>query len=153
MGRVYTVQFNGVSLSDPVDLFEFSPAANKPIKLLGVVVTQGSGTTNAQFTATIQRRTGSPTSGSGGTTPTIISASTASAAAGFAAEANNTTRASAGTQQILHSEGFPAQGGFAYWPPPGPKPIAINGELLIVGLETDPAAVTFNATAYVEELT
>lgn len=153
MPRQYYVPFDNVSVSAAQDLLELTPADDKPIKLVSFVCSFAESETNEQLRGTIQRRTGAYTSGSGGGTPTIVPVNTIMTAAGFAAERNNTTRATGGTQQILHAEGFPSQGGWQFVPMPGFEPVAIQGEALIVGLETAPgSATTMSGTALVEEL-
>ncbi len=153
MSRVYSVQFNDVAVTVAQDLFELVPADDKPVRLLGAVITCKETETNEQFTCTVQRRTGAFTSGSGGSTPTAIKRSSSDAAAGFAVEANNTTRITSGAAEVYHVEGWPSQGGFAYWPLPGTEITVTQVEALVVGLEVAPAASTkFNGVIYVEEL-
>lgn len=153
MAREYTVQVTNVSISAAQDLLELIPADDKPIELVGVFVTVYNSETNEQMTCTVQRRSGAFTSGSGGSTPTPVPINSVAAAAGFTAEANNTTRATGGTGVTLHAEGWPSQGGWAFQPLPGFEPKAIQGEILVVGLEVAPGAATnFNITAYVREL-
>lgn len=153
MPRTYFLAFNGVTISAAQDLFEVSPASNKPVKLISAVVTVDSDETNQQLKCTVQRRTGSPTSGSGGSTPTAYKVASADASAGFSVEANNTTRASGGTQEVLHAEGWPSQGGWAYKPIPEEQPVFIDTELLIIGFEVAPTAgIAMSGSLVVQEL-
>lgn len=153
MARIYTVQFNNVSVSAVQDLFELTPADDKPIELVSLVVSDYNAETNEQRTIQIARRSGAFTGGSGGSAPTPVKVSSPDAAAGFTAEVNNTTQATGGTEEILHSEGYPSQGGMAFTPIPGCEPRAIQGEALVVKLLVAPgAATTMNGTAYVREL-
>jgi hypothetical protein len=153
MSRVYSVQFNNVAVTVAQDLFELTPADDKPIELIAAVVTVRDSETNEQFTCTVQRRSGAFTGGSGGSAPTPVKASSIDTAAGFTAEVNNTTRATGGTQEILHAEGWPSQGGWGFTPTPGAEPRAIQGEALVIGLENAPGASTnFNGTVWVREL-
>ena len=153
MGRVYYAQFNNVAVTAAQDLFEILPAGEKPVKLLSCIVSVYDSETNEQFTCTVQRRISTPTSGSGGSAPTIYRVNTHDAAASALVEANNTARASGGTQQILHAEGWPSQGGWGFTPLPGTEPIAVSGELLAIGLENNPSAsVAMNGSIVFEEM-
>ena len=152
MPQIYTVQVNNVAVTAAQDIFEISPADDKPIELVDVVVTCRDTETNEQFTCTIQRRSGAFTSGSGGSTPTPAPRAIGDRSVGFSAEANNTTRATGGTQEVLHAEGWPSQGGFAFAPIPGKEFAAKQAEALVVGLENAPGASTnFNATITIRE--
>lgn len=150
---VYYVQFNNVTVSQAQDLFELVAASNKPIELVSATITVDSDETNQQLKCSVQRRTGAYTSGSAGSTPTVQKRATGDPTPGVSAEANNTTRASGGTQEILHMEGWPSQGGWSFVPVPGAEPKAINGELLIVGLEVAPGSgIAMSGTVVVREL-
>ena len=48
MGRRYAVQFEGTTVSAAVDFFEVFPAANKPIRVLGLMLSQSSDTGDSQ---------------------------------------------------------------------------------------------------------
>jgi hypothetical protein len=151
--NVYHVTVVNVSISAAQDLFEIAPADDKPVELVSVLVTWRDSEANEQLTVTIQRRSGAFTSGSGGTTPTANPRVIGDRAAGFTVEANNTTRATGGTVEVLHVEGFPSQGGAAMVPLPGMEWAAKQAEALIVGLENAPAGATgFNLTAVIREV-
>lgn len=98
MSGVYTVQFNGVAATAQQDLFELVAASGKPIVILGFSLSQSTevGDT-AEEALSILLKSGQSTSGSGGSTPTPVANDSTMAAAGFTAEANNTTKASTGT--------------------------------------------------------
>lgn len=98
MSGVYTVQFNGVAVSAQQDLFELVANSAKPIVILGFSLSQSTevGDT-AEEALSILLKSGQTTSGSGGSTPTPVANDSTMAAASFTAEANNTTKASAGT--------------------------------------------------------
>lgn len=151
VGAVHYVTFNGVSVSQAQDLFEFTP--NREIELLWCTVSIDSDEANQQLKCSVQRRTGAFTSGSGGSTATPQKRGTGDPAAAFTAEINNTTRASGGTQEVLSMGGWPSQGGWAYAPLPDGRASAKAGELLIVGLEVAPgSAIALSGTAVVREL-
>lgn len=98
MSGVYTVQFNGVAVTAQQDLFELVAASGKPIVILGFSLSQSTevGDT-AEEALSILLKSGQSTSGSGGSAPTPVANDSTMASAGFAAEANNTTKASTGT--------------------------------------------------------
>lgn len=94
--RVYTVPFENVSVSASQDFFELSPADDKPVKFLRLKLSNVGGTADAgdaqEELLRLSVVRGHTTSGSGGSAPTPNpSNSTADAAAGFAAEVNNTS--------------------------------------------------------------
>ncbi len=156
MGRMYAVTFEGVAVTVAQDLFEIIPASNKPVLFHGLYLSQSSDTGDAaeEFLRVTIRR-GHTTSGSGGTTPTPVPLpSSAGAAAGFTAEVNNTTVASAGTAVVLHSETFNIRAGLAYIPTPEARPGASAANTnIVVRLEAAPAdSLTMNGTLIVEEL-
>ena len=98
MSGVYTVQFNGVTVSALQDLFELVAHASRPMVLLGFGISQSSDVGDAAEEGLLIRvESGATTSGSGGSTPTPVSTDSTGSAAGFTCEANNTTRATAGT--------------------------------------------------------
>jgi hypothetical protein len=113
MPRLYTVIFENVSIpaTNAMDLFELTPADDKPIEIAGMFLSNVGGAADAgdaqEELLRLLFRSGHSTSGTGGTAPTPRPAkSRADAAAGFAAEVNNTTVASAGTPLDLHADGW-----------------------------------------------
>jgi hypothetical protein len=98
MSGIYTVQFNGVAATAQQDLFEIVPTSAKPCVVLGFGLSQSTevGDT-AEEGLSILVKSGATTSGSGGSAPTPVANDSTAAAAGFSAEVNNTTKASAGT--------------------------------------------------------
>jgi hypothetical protein len=100
--RPYTVSFDNVSVAAAQDFWELTPADDKPIAIIGWWIDPVGGTADAadadseNWRMSIVR--GHTTSGSGGSAPTPQPLSAVDTAAGFTAEANNTTIAStAGT--------------------------------------------------------
>jgi hypothetical protein len=98
MSGVYTIQFNGVAATAQQDLFEVVAASGKPIVILGFGLSQSTevGDT-AEEGLSVLLKSGQTTSGSGGSTPTIVATDSSAPSASFTAEANNTTKASVGT--------------------------------------------------------
>lgn len=118
-GRQYTVQFNGVAVTAPQDLFEIVAAAGKVcfINYLNLSNLTEVGDA-AEEMLLILLKSGQTTSGSGGTAPTPVPINVTDAAAGFTAEANNTTKASAGTIVTHHAENWNVRSPLLWLPPP-----------------------------------
>lgn len=108
--RYYTVSFSAVSVAAQQDLFEITPADDKPCAILGITldnvgVAADAGDAQEELLAVNIIR-GFTTSGSGGSAPTPAALATNDGAAGFAAEVNNTTVATTGTTATLWSLGW-----------------------------------------------
>jgi hypothetical protein len=152
---VYSVVFENVAVTAAQDFFEISPADDRPVRLLGLMLAQY--TDFADAAEEILRYgivRGHTTGGSGGSAPTPRPMDPRSAAAGFAAEVNNTTIASAGTAVILHEGYFNIRVGEQIWFPPGcqPKADQVDGTI-VVRLRAAPTdSLTMSGTLYVEEL-
>lgn len=160
-GRVYTVQFDNLPITTAADFFELNPAADKPIRLLAVDIGQTNRTGDANEDMvrwSVSRFSGATiTSGSGGTTPTPTPLNPADAAAGFTAEAANTTAATtSGSNFVVHVSTFNTRVGLLWVPPPECLVQCIdnggNAMLLVRLLEAPSASTTFSGCAYVEEL-
>lgn len=154
MGRVYAVPFEGVATTVAADLWEITPADDKPVKLLGMLISQSSDTGDAQEELIrIEVIRGHTVSGSGGTAPTPTPIEPNDAAAGFTAEVNNTTAANTGTTTILFAHAFNIRTGLEFWWPAGCEPKANQGNTtIIVRMMAAPAdSLTMSGTLYVEE--
>lgn len=153
-GRIYTVVFSAVAVSAAQDLFELSPADDRPIEIVGIELGQTSDAGDAQdeqLQVSIVR--GHTTGGSGGSAPTPAPLSPLDGAAGFAAEVNNTTVASAGTTATLHVGAWNVRAGYIQWFPEGCRPTATQANTTLVIRQTAPAdAITMSGTLYVREL-
>lgn len=154
MARTYTVPFTAVSVSAAQDLWEITPADDKPVKVLGLVLGQYSDVGDAaseNLSVKISRGWG--TSGSGGSTPTPSPLDPVDTAAGFTAEANNTTVASTGTEVVLFSDVWNTQAGYQMWFPEGAQPECsqANGTMLTVRITAPADAVTANGCLFVQE--
>jgi hypothetical protein len=152
--RVYTVEFEGVSVTAAVDLFEITPADDKPIEIVGIFVAQSSDVGDAAAEILRYRVIrGHTTGGSGGAAPTPRPLNRSGVAAGFAAETCNTTIASLGSAVNLHSDAFHIASGLALWLPEGCEWEASQGDTtIVVRLMAAPAdALTMSGTLYVVE--
>lgn len=156
MSRLYTISFEAVTVSAAQDLFEVLVPADASMILHYAIITQRSDAKNAEsemLDFRIMRVTGSPTSGSGGSTPTPRPLSQGDAAAGITAEANNTTRLSGGTIVTLHKEATNVMSGLYYIPAPEAMPEFSPSTRLVIGLEVAPEDdLVMNGTLLVEEI-
>lgn len=156
-GRGYTVQFDNVSVSAIQDLFEITPADDKPVAIVGLFLSQ-TGVADvgdaAEELLPVQIIRGFTASGSGGSAPTPVALSPIDTAAGFTAEVNNTTVATTGTSVTLHSDNFNVRVGYQNWWPEDAAPAASQANTtIIVRLTRAPAdAITLSGTLYVKEL-
>ena len=154
MGRMYSIEFSGIAVTASQDFFEILPATQKPCVVHAIFLSQSTELGDAeeeQLRVRIIR--GHTTSGSGGAAVTPRPMDSNATAAGFTAERNNTTIASAGTAVNLHSENFNVRSGWVYMPTPEMRPRVQNANLLVVRLLANPAdSITMAGTMYVEEL-
>lgn len=155
--RVYSVSFENVSVSAAQDLFEISPADDKPVKLLALYLSNVGGTGDAgdaqEELLRLLIRRGHATGGSGGSAPTPRPLDRSGPAAGFAAEVNNTTIASTGTTHDLHADGWNVRVPYQLVFPPELRSEASQGDTtIVVRLVAAPAdALSVSGTLYVGE--
>lgn len=119
-GRVYSVIATVTAVTAAVDLFEITPADDKPCEVVGLFIGQSSDFGDAaaeMIPYTVIR--GHTTSGSGGSAPTPRPLDRSDVAASFTAEVLNTTAATAGTTHTLHADTFNVQVGEKLWLPQG----------------------------------
>lgn len=153
-GRMYSVIFSAVAVSAAQDLFELTPADDKPLEIVGIELGQSSDAGDAMdelLQISIIR--GYTASGSGGSAPTPVPMNPSDTAAGFTAEVNNTTVANTGTAVTLQTTCWNVRAGYIQWFPEGARPTAGQGNTTIVVRQTAPAdAITMSGTIYVREL-
>ena len=138
--RSYTATLKSIPIAATTveDIAEVNPAAEQPTELIGVIITQAgdsgdSGDANEdQVDIIISRITGSPTSGSGGTTVVPTKGNSGSPAYGGVVEMGNTTNLSGGTEEEWHVEGVNNRVGIFYWPPPEARLVIRGDEVLII---------------------
>lgn len=160
MGRRYAIAFEGASITNANgthDLFEITPADDKPVIVHSIVLSVTSELGDAeeeQLRLKIIR--GHTSGGSGGVSPapTPEPLDGNDAAAGLTAEAANSTLASGGTTADLHAESFNVRTGWIYMPTPECRPRVDQGDTSLVvrlmAAVTDD--VTMSGTMIVEEL-
>lgn len=154
MGRMYSVSFSATAITVAADLFEISPADDKPCIVHALYLGQTTETGEAQEEQLqIQIIRGHTTSGSGGAAATPRPLNPSDAAAGFTAEVTNTTQASVGTTHTLHSDTWQVRGPYQLVFTPECRPTVSQGQTtLVVRLGAAPAdSISIAGTLYVEE--
>lgn len=157
IGRIYTVCFENVSVAAAQDFFEISPADDKPVALLGLTLDNVGGTADAgdaqEELVRLLIRRGHTVSGAGGSAPTPATVRSNTAAAGFAAEVNNTTIANTGTTVDLMALGWNVRVPLREFWPEELCPSATQGNTTIVVrlLSTPADPILMSGTLYVAE--
>jgi hypothetical protein len=158
MARMYAVTFVAQTLaaaSGDIDLWELTPADDKPVEICGIRLSVTSELTDAADEwGILQIIRGHTTSGSGGGTPTPVPINPIDAAAGFTVEDRNTAIASAGTTTIPFADAISVRLGFEVWFPDGFGPIGsqANTTILVRQSTTWADDVTASGTLFVREM-
>lgn len=155
MGAFYELPIPAdTGVDEPQDLWEILAPAARSVRLWGIDISQGTATTSELWNITISRVTGSPTSGSGGSTITPVAASQLSGSSGLTVERNNTTLLTGGTIATFDDRWVQlVQGHFYQYVPPTVQHVReISGaERFLIRLVTDPAtARTVSGNVIVE---
>ena len=156
MPRMYTSIFRAVAVTSAQDFFEISPAANKPIRLVRLKLSQYTDVGDAAeeiLSYSIFRVPVTATGGSGGSTPAVSAVNPTDAAAGAVLEANNTTVATtSGTLVELMADTFNIRTGLDLPFEPECRFGAVNATLLVVRLNVAPSdSLTMNGCIWLEE--
>lgn len=154
MDRVYTVSFAAIAVTVAVDIFELTPADDKPIEVIGFFWGQSSDVGDAsaeQIGYRVIR--GFTASGTGGTATTPRPLNRSGVAAAFTCETNNTGAATTGTAVDLHSDVINLQSGEKLWLPEGCEWEASQADTtLVIRLAAAPIdSITTHGTLYVRE--
>lgn len=155
MSGIYTVQFNGVAVTAQQDLFELVAAAGKPMVILGFSLSQATELGDAaEEQLLLLLKSGQTTSGSGGSAPTPVATDTSNTvAAGFTAEANNTTKASVGTILTHWSEAWNVRMEKVVLFTQEQQLLMAASRRCTLELATTPAdSITMNGTLWVQEI-
>lgn len=155
MSGQYTVQFNGVAATVQQDLFEIVAHASKVLALIAFGLSQTTELGDAaEEQLSILVKSGQTTSGSGGTAPTPVALDGANTvAAGFTAEANNTTKASAGTIVTHYAYAWNVRGPLEIILPEPLQIILPAARRMTIELASTPAdSITLNGYAVLQEL-
>jgi hypothetical protein len=161
VARQYTVGFENVAITAVQDLFNLTPAADKPIRLCGLTLCNVGGAADAGdaqeelLRLSIRRMAATVTNGTGGTTPTPQPKDPNDAAAGVTARANDaTTRATTtGTNTLWLPDGWNVRIPYTMWFDPDFRlEAAGTAQRIIIGLDTAPAdSLAVSGCAFVEE--
>lgn len=153
-GRVYSAQFNGVAVTAQQDFFEVNCPADAVVELLEVHLGQVTEVGDAaEEQLLLLFKTGATTSGSGGTTPTAVPRQLGDAAFGGTVEANNTTKATAGTIVTHEAHAWNVRAPFDRIFTPETTIIVSPSARLMVELATTPAdSVTISGFVLFREI-
>jgi hypothetical protein len=154
MGMLYSAQFNGVTVTAQQDLFELVAPSDAVVVIHQILLSQTTevGDTQEEGLSILVKR-GATTSGSGGTTPALVPLENGFTAAGSVVEANNTTKATAGTIVTLHADSWNVRSQLLILPTPELRLVLSPSQRLTVELATTPAdSITMNGTLYFEEI-
>ena len=151
---LYTAVFNAVAVTAQQDLFEL----NVPVDAIAIVhaveFSQSSEIGDAQEEGlNILMKRGATTSGAGGTVPVANPVETGSSAYGGTVEANNTTKATAGTIVTLRADNWNVRSPYLWLPTPEMRFILGPLSRFTVELATTPAdVITMSGILTFEEL-
>lgn len=160
MSRIYTVSYTGTvtNAGGDTDLLEILPADDKPCKIRGFMLSQTSEVGDAAeegLRISVIRLPATVTGGSGGSAVTPQVLDSADAAAGFAAECNNTTVATTSSTAVTLAEiGWNIRNSpYEWWAPDVQyAPKAKQGEALVIRQQTTAADdYTICLTVWIEE--
>lgn len=155
-GLMYSVSFVGVAVTVAQDFFEILLPADISMYLHSVHISQSSDAGDAQseqLSVSIQRITASPTSGSGGSTPTPAPLQFQSPASGMVVEANNTTVLTGGTVAVLWRQSFNVMAGLDIIFTPETMPCFSPAQRCLIELHTAPAdSLTMDGVVMFEEI-
>lgn len=153
-GRFYTVDLPPTAFTVAADLFELTPADDKPIRVVSLNLHQTSDFGDAQDEViSIVWVRGHTTSGSGGSAPTPRPQNPSDAAAGFTAEAGNTTQATVGTTVNLNRHGWNVRAPLErpYTPEESPQCSQANTTLVLRMAAAPADSLTIGGSLVVEE--
>lgn len=141
-----------------MDFWEITPGAEHPVRIAGIIFGNSSDVGDAEeegLRFTVRRLRATVTSGSGGAAATPENPQLANQVPTFTAEVNNTTVATTtGDNEVLGRFAWNVRSSpFEFWfPEPLWQPKAINGEVLVVRLETTVADdIVIDGTLFVIE--
>lgn len=160
LGRLYVVEFHGVSISAQQDLFYIKPAADKicfveQVKLSNVGVAADAGDAQEElFDVELCYVPATVTASAGGNSFTPKPLAINDTAAGFTARINDTTKAtSSGTIDNRDSDGWNVRIPYIWLPAPEHRPIVSNAAAFVFRLNSTPTdAITCNGSMLVREL-
>lgn len=153
----YTLVFDNISTTTATDFFEIDAAAEEPVEIFGLFVSQNGVGDVGDAAEELLRYSivrGNTTSG-GGTSTTPQPLTIGDEAASFAGEVTtgSSAVASAGTGVTLHEDAFNVRAGLQLWFPPEARPSTSGTALLCVRLLGAPAdAITLSGCCYIRQI-
>lgn len=163
MPRMYRVPYTGTLANSTADsdLLSIQPADDKPCRLVGWILgqtTELGDSAEESLRITVRHMTATVTIGSGGSAVTPVAnrpGTTDVAAAGATTRCNDATVATtSGTSVIMEELAWNIRNTpWERWIPEELRPLAIQGEVIIVRMESTPADdITAALTFFIEEL-
>ncbi len=154
-GRIYAINFVAVGVTVAQDLFSIAVAANEPVHILGYKLSQTSEVADAQEEMLrIDIVRGNTTVGTGGGAFTALPLDGRMGAAAAGCRINDTTEATAGTEQIMDTDAWNVRIPLLYLPIPELRIREDNdtNEFICVRLLTAPSdSITMNGVCWFEE--
>lgn len=161
--KIYRVAYTGTltNAGGDSDLLSIQPADDKPCRLIGWIIGQSTEVGDIQeesLRITMRHMTATVTIGSGGSSPTPSAnrpGTTEVVAAGFTARCNDTTvSTTSGTSTIMEELAWNVRSSpWERWIPEELRPVAFQGEVIILRCESTPADdLTIEMTFFVEEM-
>src|SRR4051812_33169528 len=139
MPRFYTAVFAGVAVTAQQDLFEINAPADAVVVIHDWTLTQSTEVGDAQEEGlSILIKRGATTSGTGGTVPTANPVEFGDGAFGGTVEANNTTKATAGTIVTMGAYNWNVRVPFQQVYTPETRPYISPSQRLTIELATTP---------------
>lgn len=154
MSGIYTVQFTDVAVTVQQDFFEITGSATQPFIILGWGISQNTDFGDAQEEGlNIILKSGQTSSGTGGSAPSKVALDGTAPAAGFAAEANNTTKASGGTIVTHYPYNWNVRTPIDIWYPDMHQPIMAAARRATLELAKTPAdSITVSGYIIIQEI-
>lgn len=151
---MYTAVFSGVAVTAQQDFFEINAPADAVVVIHDWTLTQSTEVGDAQEEGlAILVKRGATTSGSGGSAPTPSPIEFGDAAFGGTTEANNTTKATAGTIVTLGSYNWNVRVPFQQIYTPETRIVLSPSQRMTIELATTPAdSITVSGTITLAEI-
>lgn len=151
MGRVYAVPWSGQAIAEARDLFDFTPASDRPVKIHAIFVSQNSDVGDAAEELLLVQIKRNTTGGSGGGTVTPVALHEGDAASGITSvEVYNNTQATGGT--VIHAEYFNIRTGLQLIFTPDMMPHFEGSTQGTISLSAPGDSLTMSGTLYYEEI-
>jgi hypothetical protein len=153
-GRLYTMNFNNVSVAAVQDLLALYAGATRMFGVHAVSLGQVTGATVANARLRHRLLPATVTSGSGGAAGVINKTQVGDAAATVTGRVNDTTQATtSGTGVDLVDDVWNTINGYIWYPPIPGRPFLVPlSAAYVISLDTVPATMTVNGSITFEEI-